>query len=1301
MAWDARAALTQLGVLQVQPIAWEQVLEAEQAWTLEVDIGDVMVEWDELDALRKGLRESKAEELWPVLHEKRGEGPSAMTSLRGLICVLCSSPTPEALACYMDLLAIPGAEGNGAFRPAIFRQVIAAMKALRAGEEEDQANLVLLQAVARWASLVNIQDEAFSQTLGAVASIVRAPASPAVQTAALEAACGLLSKQHGDIRKVFLTVCKDLLPAGVMVGEGMRCAQGSHVTKAMHAIRKQVLGVLASTLRKYPELSERVEAKTEEESPGAAGAVADPVVVMLQHWVFWTPDRTDWRVATAESVVTLLKACPEESEVVRRFAPILSQFMVAEKTAARLLAIDVSLAVADAFPGKVSVQAQILARCRDIAPTVRARAFSGLGSLVNMEQDGGDEQLKDMLTNRDSEKFVDVAALFEVHVADPKPMVRKAAVAVFEAMIPFLINKVGLSQEDASVFFDIRICASRTADESVMVRKAACGAMCKVLTLCSECPHVLAAWGQYVLPLVQDPEQSVADRGLDEVERHVFNPLADWFKTHNQLDQVGVFLLLAHIGGNSDALEYLLRAWRLSYKRSEAKANVAAQLPVLEAIRRAVELVHVSAESPPSAIHCGMSLWSLAEEAVAVDKANLNPEVALKAWQRCEDSSEDERVVLFAVRILRIVEKTASALTEEVRQELAQRWAAKIIGSACPPALVSEMVRALDAAKPGAAKDLLPGFAMRITAFACGTTDIDDLGAALFATGEIVLQTNAPISDRVVTAVQTIATNTILVDGIRVLIPEEVRGHAVICWGKMCLKDDILAKKSVEALVLHLSDGECFTVRNNILLVLADLCVMYTSLVDRFVPMLTNCLNADHELLRKHAAMVLSHLLSEDFIKFKGSIQHRFLFALADPSDYVRDFVEAVFERILLHRILVPSTCFVDAIAALNGWMAHPMYQGAKGNQNFCLAHDPERRRRVYVFLLNLMSNEQKFATQASIVTNLLATFADDQDDATSVKLPTSYDDPAGKVLCDCFNLLACKEIKVNFARSGQDGGEDGDGGDMGDAPKADAQAAAKDKVISVLLRRHMAESTMPILIQLKNLLESTRSPFQREYRFCQQEILKDFREDLNAVLGGNTQLIREIEFDERLETGFHQADTRTNPHQETRKPLSLQRLEPLPAIDGLQTPRRESGSHFQSAPRLSGSAVPYSQSGTRVPKVVRTGEKAEPRDTPARAGTPAATPAPNTADVAKNIVPSSARAERAEDPAPDAAAPDAEKENEEVFSTQQLDISTQDVEALLATPAKTPASALKEPPSARASVLGEQNHTVMESEPA
>merc|ERR1719174_705827 len=289
-------ALEQLGVTQVAASVWDQVLEAENNWALEVDIGEVNVDLDALGGFRAGLRKAKPDELWPILQEVQGN----LTGLRGLLCVLASSATPEALACYIELTTIQGAEGNGALRPAIFRHCMQALKTLRAGEEEDVSNLPILQAVARWAGTVNLMEDAFTQTLDAVATIVIAPANTQVLNVTLEVASALLSARHGEIRKVFLTVCKALLPAGVMVDEKMRCAQGSTVTRVMHTRRKAVIACITGRLAQNEDLLVEKPLpenflEKQEEVPGVAQALADPVVALLQQWIFWTPDRNDWR----------------------------------------------------------------------------------------------------------------------------------------------------------------------------------------------------------------------------------------------------------------------------------------------------------------------------------------------------------------------------------------------------------------------------------------------------------------------------------------------------------------------------------------------------------------------------------------------------------------------------------------------------------------------------------------------------------------------------------------------------------------------------------------------------------------------------------------------------------------------------------------------------------------------------------------------------------------------------------------------------------------------------------------------
>merc|ERR1719326_2156649 len=82
---------------------------------------------------------------------------------------------------------------------------------------------------------------------------------------------------------------------------------------------------------------------------------------------------------------------------------------------------------------------------------------------------------------------------------------------------------------------------------------------------------------------------------------------------------------------------------------------------------------------------------------------------------------------------------------------------------------------------------------------------------------------------------------------------------------------------------------------------------------------------------------------------------------------------------------------------------------------------------------------------------------------------------------------------------------------------QAQAQAEAKEKVVSALLRKNMCDNVIPVLVMLKNLMEMKRSPFLRELRKCLVEVMREFRDDLPGALDGNTQLAREIEFDERM----------------------------------------------------------------------------------------------------------------------------------------------------------------------------------------
>lgn len=79
---------------------------------------------------------------------------------------------------------------------------------------------------------------------------------------------------------------------------------------------------------------------------------------------------------------------------------------------------------------------------------------------------------------------------------------------------------------------------------------------------------------------------------------------------------------------------------------------------------------------------------------------------------------------------------------------------------------------------------------------------------------------------------------------------------------------------------------------------MCDLCIRYTSLVDRYVPNLAACMRDSSELVRRQTLLLLTRLLQEDYVKWKGPLFYRFVVALVDESPAVRQF--GTFPHILL-----------------------------------------------------------------------------------------------------------------------------------------------------------------------------------------------------------------------------------------------------------------------------------------------------------------------------------------------------------------------------------------------------------------
>lgn len=108
--------------------------------------------------------------------------------------------------------------------------------------------------------------------------------------------------------------------------------------------------------------------------------------------------------------------------------------------------------------------------------------------------------------------------------------------------------------------------------------------------------------------------------------------------------------------------------------------------------------------------------------------------------------------------------------------------------------------------------------------------------------------------------------------------------HTQFHVGKLCLQNEDLAKKSIVQMARELEHSKDSSIRNNIVVILCDLAVRYSTKVDPYIPNISSCLRDESLLVRKQTLTLLAHLLQEDYIKWKGSLFFRFISTLVDPD---------------------------------------------------------------------------------------------------------------------------------------------------------------------------------------------------------------------------------------------------------------------------------------------------------------------------------------------------------------------------------------------------------------------------------
>ncbi|WVZ90665.1 hypothetical protein U9M48_036947 [Paspalum notatum var. saurae] len=338
---------------------------------------------------------------------------------------------------------------------------------------------------------------------------------------------------------------------------------------------------------------------------------------------------------------------------------------------------------------------------------------------------------------------------------------------------------------------------------------------------------------------------------------------------------------------------------------------------------------------------------------------------------------------------------------------------------------------------------------------------------------------------------------------------------------KICLVDDKVAKQYIPIFVQELERSDMATLRNNIMIAMADFYVCYTALVDCYISKITKSLRDPCEVVRRQTFILLSKLLQRDYVKWRGILFLRFLPSLVDESEKIRHLADYLFGNILKAKApLLAYNSFIEAIYVLNDCTGHGVHSESQGSSDrrpalFAIRGTDERSRskrmHIYVSLLKQMAPEHLLATSAKLCAEILAGACDGL---------LSVDDAGGRaVLQDALQILACKEMRIHPNICSENSEMDDEGCEGGGV--ASALQAAKGRAVTQVAKKNLIQIAVPIFIELKRLLESKNSPLTGCLMECLRALLKDYKNEIEEILVADKQLQRELLYDmQRYEAG-------------------------------------------------------------------------------------------------------------------------------------------------------------------------------------
>uniref|UniRef100_A0AAQ5ZYB1 Condensin complex subunit 1 C-terminal domain-containing protein n=1 Tax=Amphiprion ocellaris TaxID=80972 RepID=A0AAQ5ZYB1_AMPOC len=750
------------------------------------------------------------------------------------------------------------------------------------------------------------------------------------------------------------------------------------------------------------------------------------------------------------------------------------------------------------LPHKFLIQNLLFARRMDESPTVQGHALACLAQCLELPSLNITRAVHNLFSASEKISAKENLALLLRRAKNSKTNVRKSALQALlgllkHGVIPMSCENLGTLSE-------------RCRDPAVSVKKKALQCVGELLA----CRDVQKMWLQGVVPAVVDSENSVQDKALEALDQVLLSQIKPYSaSSHMSVSQRLTWDLLDLLCNECQNLsQYFSRAFTIWSKQNKFTSAFVTNL-----------VSHTEADHAAGA-------WLLLSKVVTSSHRVPYGKI-LDAWDTMV-SSKDVNVTT-CCHILCVIGDIATHLNEDTKDRIVADLMSWLRTFTLSLEVITPAVETLY--QLGKNEDI-----KQTQAFLdqhCG--DLVSVCEAYLA--NIILNENGTqnLNEEMMVRSNAWQTCPFLTyffcwinispkDGQEELpaslplsqfkansLPTRVRAHGVITLGKMCLQHEELVHRYLPVFARELEVGTEVAVRNNVVVIMCDMSVRYTNVVDHYIPNISACLRDSDAVIREQTLIMLTNLLQEEFVKWKGSLFFHFMVALVDPDPAIASLCEYCLLHLLLKKTPeMFSQHFIECVFHFNSYNKHNSYnkfpQTEREKVQFSLkgAQHREKRFRIYHFLLEHFTDAQRFNIANKINQTILACFADEE-------LPLDAD--GAEILSETFSILSLKEMNVQAILT--PAGEEPEEENMATMTKAVLQAAQK-KVVSQVQKKAFIDNTVPLIISLKNLLEEKRSPVLRDlmaYLQVRPVKMQDYRNEVKEFFSGDEQLAAEVEF--------------------------------------------------------------------------------------------------------------------------------------------------------------------------------------------